>query len=83
MQKARHFAKSTTICVKFLFKKIQTIYFTRFFMKSVKFTFIYIQKALHFALHDVFIYKKPDTSKIAKNIASHFLYAKSLTLCVT
>ena len=56
MQKARHFAKSKTICVTFLLTKSLTLYVTRFFMKFLKLAFIYIQKALHFALRDV-LYK--------------------------
>ena len=61
IQKSRHFAKSNTICVTFLFTKIQTLYLTQFFMKVFKLAFIYIQKGWHVALRDVFIYKKPDT----------------------
>ena len=44
IQKARHFAKSKTICVTFLFKKSRTLYFTGFFINFFKLAFIYIQK---------------------------------------
>ena len=40
-QKSRHFEKSKTICVTFLFTKIQTLYVMRFFMKFLKLAFIY------------------------------------------
>ena len=54
--KARHFAKSKTISVMFLFTKIHTLYVTRFFMKFSKLAFIYIQKSRHLALR--FLYTK-------------------------
>ena len=41
IQKFRHFAKSKTICVTFLFTKSQTLYVMQFFMKILKFAFIY------------------------------------------
>ena len=41
---------------------------------------IYMQKAWHFALCEVFIYKNPDTSKKAWQFALTFLYTKSPTL---
>ena len=54
----------------------------QFFMKFMKLTFIYIQKACHFALHAVFIYKKPGTSKKAKHFALVFnIYKNPDTLC--
>ena len=94
IQKSRHFAKSKAICVTFLFTKSQTLYVTRFFMKFLKLAFTYIQKAWHFALRDIFIYKNPDTLKEARQFALRFfiykkhdtlryvtfLYAKSSTL---
>ena len=55
--------KNKTVCVAFLFIKIQTLHVTRFFMKIKKFAFICIQKAWYFALRDVFKCKNPDTSK--------------------
>ena len=36
-------------------------------MKVLKLAFIYIKKAWHFALREVFIYKKPDTSESLLN----------------
>ena len=44
---------------------------------------IYIQKAWHFALREVFIYKNPDTSQKRKKICVTFIYKKTWTLCVT
>ena len=35
-QKSRYFAKSKTICVAFLYTKIETPYVTRFFIKKLK-----------------------------------------------
>ena len=45
IQKARHFAKSKTICVTLLFTKSQTLYVTQFSMIFFKLEYIYIQKA--------------------------------------
>ena len=52
-------------------------------MNFLKLAFIYIQKAWHFVLRDVFIYKKPDTSQKSRQFALRFFYTKSLTLCFT
>ena len=65
----------------FIHKKQDTLRYA-IFMKILKLAFIYIQKEGHFALRDVFKNKKPDTSKKARQFASHFLYVKSLTLFV-
>ena len=43
---------------------------------------IYIQKAWHFALLDVYIYKKLDTSQKARQFAIRF-YIQNPALCVT
>ena len=82
IQKACHFAKSQTICVAFLFTKSQTLYVTQFFMSFLRQAFIYIQKPWNFALRHIYIYIKPDTPKIARQIAVRFLIYKTLTLCV-
>ena len=82
-RKSRHFAKSKTIPVTFLFIKIKTLYITQFFTIFLKLAFMCIQKVLHFVLCDVFIFKKPDTSKKARQFALRFKYTKSLKLCVT
>ena len=42
----------------------------------------FIQKAWHFALRDVFIYKNPDTSQKENNLRYVFMY-KMRTLCFT
>ena len=47
----------------------------RFFM-IFKFD-IYIQKAWHFSLRDVFMYKKPDTSQKARLFALRFYIQKA------
>ena len=73
--------KQDNLCYVFIHKK-QTLYVRQFFMKFLKLAFKYMQKSLHFALHDVFMYKKIDTSKRARQSALRFLYTKSLTLCV-
>ena len=36
IQNKRHFAKIKTICVMFLYTKIQTLYVTQFFMKCLE-----------------------------------------------
>ena len=41
VQKSVHFAKSTTICFTFLYKKTRTLYITRFFKKILILEFIY------------------------------------------
>ena len=41
---------------------------------------IYIKKAWHFALHEVFIYKKQDTSKKSKTICDTFFIYKNPAL---
>ena len=83
IQKSRHFAKSKIISVTFLFTKSQKLYVTQFLIHFFKLEFIYIQKAWHFVLRDVFIYKKPDTSQKSRQFALRFFYTKSLTLCFT
>ena len=55
IQKARHFSKSKTICVTFLYKKIRTLYVMQFFIESLKLAegggkFLNAKK-MHFALH--------------------------------
>ena len=54
IQKYRHFSKSNTICVIFLYAKILTLCVRRFFMEFLKLadggTFLYAKK-MHFALH--------------------------------
>ena len=80
IQKARHFTKNKTICVTFfIYKKPDTLcyaIFQEFFEIG-----IYIQKARHFSLRDVFIYKNPDTSQKARQFALRFfIYIKPDTL---
>ena len=77
-----NFQKSKIICVTFLYTKSKKLYVARIFYENVE-VLIYIQKEWHFALHDVFIYKKPDTSQKATKFALHFLYTKIRTLCDT
>ena len=69
IQKARHFAKSNTISVTFLYTKSKTLYVTLFVMKFLKVALLYKN---HDTLHYVaFLYSK----------SWHF--AKSKTICVT
>ena len=82
-KKARHFSKSTTICVPFLLTKSQTLYVTRFFMNFLKLAFMHIQKAWYFALHDVIYTKSLKLRKKQDNLRHVFLYTESLTLCIT
>ena len=49
IQKVRHFSKSKTIPVTFLYSKSPTLYFTQFFMKFLKLAFI-------FEMHDTLYY---------------------------
>ena len=75
MQKSRPF-----VLHFYTFKKPDTLRYTIFYK-----TFdigIYIQKALHSALRDVFIYKKPDTSQKARQFVLRFYIKKILTHCV-
>ena len=82
IQKARQFTKIKTICVTLFHKNPDSLRYA-IFMKFLKLASIYIQKAWHFALRDVFIYKKPDTYKNKDNLHYVFLYTKSLTICAT
>ena len=83
IQKLRRFAKIKTMCVTFLFKKIQTLVVTRKFMKCLILVFIYIQKAWHFASRDVFNKKNRTLQKRQYNLRYVLLYTKRLTLFVT
>ena len=67
IQKARNFSKSKTLSVTFLHTKSQTLYVTQF--HEIFEVGIYIQKASHFALRDVFMYKKLDTSQKTRQFA--------------
>ena len=77
IQKARHFAKSKTICVTFLCTKSG-----HFVLRDFSLNFwnwlggghFNIQKTMHFGLH--FYMQK------TMHFALRFLYTKSLTLCV-
>ena len=62
------YTKNNTLCKKqdnfryvFTYKKHDTLRYAIFY--EIFEVGIYIQKAWHFALRDVFIYKKPDTSQ--------------------
>ena len=62
-----------------LFTKSQTLYVTEFSWNIWNWH-LYIPKVWHFALRDVFIYKKPDTSKKQDNLRYVFMYKKPETL---
>ena len=50
-------------------------------MIFLKMAFIYIQKACHFSFRDVYIYKKPNTSKKARQFELRcFMHKKTDTL---
>ena len=71
INKATHFSKSKTICVKFLFKKRQTIYVRRFFMK--------------FFVIGIYIYTKRMILCIKSRfyVQKYRHFEKSKTICVT
>ena len=72
---------SKTICVTFLFTKIQTFQVMQFFIKSLKLAFIYIQKASHFSFCESLLNKKSDTLKKARQFVLRcFLYKKALSV---
>ena len=79
IQKSRHFAKSKTICVTFLYTKSETLYVTQFFMKILKLEFTYKK---HDTLRYVAVlYTKMQTlSKKLDNFCYVFIYKKSDTL---
>ena len=79
-QKTRHFSKSKTVSVTFLYTKINTLDVKGFYENDE--VGIYIQKAWHFALCDVFIYKKLDTSQKARQFAIRFYIQKSGTFAL-
>ena len=66
------YKKSKTILVLFLYTKCMIIFVMRFSWKF--WIVIYIQKARHFVLCDVFIYIKPDILQKARKCALHFIY---------
>ena len=83
IQKSRHFSKSMTLCVTFLFTKRHTFCVTQFFMNFFKLASINIYKE-HVTLRYNFFYKISLTlRKKEDNLGYVFLYTKSLTLCVT
>ena len=71
------FQKSRQFSLRFYSKKSPTLYVTQVFMNCLKLAFIYIQKEWHFAFRDIFIYKKPDTSKKARQFALCFFIYKN------
>ena len=79
VQKARHFSKSKTLPVTFLYTKSETLYVTRFFMKFLKLAFIYKK---HESLRYVtFLYTK--IQKLLKkkdNLRYGFIYKNPDTL---
>ena len=75
LHKARHFSKSKTICVTFLYTKSLTL-FARFFYENVEIGILYT-KPWHFALRDVFMYKKPGTFQKARQFALLFYIQKA------
>ena len=81
IKKAKHFAKSKRISVTFLYTKIRTLYIPQFFMKILKFAFIYKK---HDTLHYVkFLYTKIQTLRKKQDKLPYVLYTKIWTLCVT
>ena len=76
IQKARHFEKSKTIYVPLLYIKSKTIYVSQFFMKILKFAFIY--KKYDTLCSVMFLYTKSlILCKNQENFALHFYIQKS------
>ena len=71
IQKAGHFVKSRIICITCFYTKILTLYVIFHGNWEVG-IYIYIYKAWHFSLNDVFINKNPDTSQKARHLVLHF-----------
>ena len=81
IQKARHFSKTKTIFVKFLYtKKPDTLHYTIF--HEIFEVGIYIQKAWHFALQDILYTKLRHFAK-RNTICVTFLHKKPDTFCST
>ena len=80
IQKSRHFLKSKTICVTFLFTKRKTLYVTRFLVKYLILASIYISN--HGTLCSVtFLFTKSQTLQKSKTICvTFFIYKKPDTL---
>ena len=71
IQTVRHFTKSkTTVVTIFIYKNQVTLRYATFHENFE--VGIYIQKSQHFALHEVFIYKNPDTSQKSRQFALCF-----------
>ena len=63
------------LCYVFIHKNSDTLHYA-ILMKFLELAFICIEKAWHFLLHEVFIYKNPDTSQKARQFALHFFIHK-------
>ena len=74
------FKKLDNFCDVFRFKKPYTLRYGTF--HEIFELGIYIQKAWHFALRDVFIYKKLDTSQKARQFAIRFYILSWWTRCL-
>ena len=72
------YTKSKKIAKRFYIQKV--IHLTLWDFHEIFEVGIYIQKAWHFALRDVFIYKKLDTSQKGRQFAIRFCIQKSGTL---
>ena len=81
IQKARHFSKSWTISVKFLYIESYTFHVTGFFMKILRLAFIYKK---HDTLRYVtFLYTKSQTLRKKQDNLRYVLYTKIRQFCVT
>ena len=80
-QKKRHFSKSKTMSITFLYTKSLTLYVTRFFMKFWNGN-LYTKSMTLFVMWCLYIQKYTHFEKF-KTIWITFFYTKSLTLYVT
>ena len=82
IQKSRHFAKSKTIRVTYLFTKIKRPSVTWFFMNMLRLEFVY-------KTHDTLRYmmclytQNPNTLQKARQLRLHFIHKKPDIFCYT
>ena len=80
IQKSKHFAKSKTICIRFIYTKIHTLYVTRFLLKCLKLAFVL--KKHDTLCYLVFLYTKIRTlRKKQDNFCYVFIHRNPDTLC--
>ena len=82
-KKSRHFSKSKTICVTFLFTQKTTLYVTRFFHEKFEIGIYIYTKIMTLCVTWRLYIQKARYFEKARQFGSGFFNTKSLTLCFT